>query len=77
MSHCQQISVSNFKSHCLEYIEHTHLEGKEYILTKRNKPIAKLVPLEKKPLRFGCLHGTATIKKDIISPINAEWESAE
>jgi antitoxin (DNA-binding transcriptional repressor) of toxin-antitoxin stability system len=40
------------------------------IITKRGKPVAKLVPMDDAPIDpFGCMAGTANICGDIISPI--------
>lgn len=44
-------------------------------ITKRNKPIAKLVPLKKTPPLFGKMKGTAHIKGDLIEPIGEEWDA--
>jgi antitoxin (DNA-binding transcriptional repressor) of toxin-antitoxin stability system len=45
------------------------------IITKRGKPVAKLVPVEQEPIDlFGHMAGTAKISGDIISPIeDAGW----
>jgi antitoxin (DNA-binding transcriptional repressor) of toxin-antitoxin stability system len=45
------------------------------VITKRGKPIAKLVPIDDKPIDlFGYMAGTIKICGDIISPIDdLEW----
>jgi antitoxin (DNA-binding transcriptional repressor) of toxin-antitoxin stability system len=45
------------------------------IITKRGKPVAKLVPIDEEPTDlFGRMAGTATICGDIIGPIeDVEW----
>jgi prevent-host-death family protein len=75
MSNNVIVSVSNFKTHCLEYIENTHTEHFEYIVTKRNKPVAKLIPLDNETFHFGQLEGTAVIKGDIICSLDIDWET--
>ena len=77
MSNRSAVSVSNFKAHCLEYIENVSNQHYEYIVTKRNKPVAKLIPLEETNFQFGQLKGTAVIKGDIVSPIDIDWEAAQ
>ena len=69
------VSVSDFKSHCLEYIENTHSEHLKYIVTKRNKPVAKLISLEDKAFRFGQFKGTAVIKGDVMESIDIDRET--
>lgn len=70
------VSVTEFKAHCLEYIQTLKTSGADYIVTKRNIPIAKLVPYETKTneFRFGGLKDTMTIKGDILSSIPVNWE---
>lgn len=69
------VSASEFKVHCLEYLEHTRTEATHYIVTKRGKPIAQLTPImDSRPFAFGQLAGTALIKGDIIAPIDVEWD---
>lgn len=71
------ISVSQFKIHCLKLITDLY-ENKidEIVITKRDEPIAILKPIgnkQKKPI-FGCMKGTAKIVGDIVSPLDIEWE---
>ena len=68
------VSASDFKVHCLEYLEQTRAGSTNYIVTKRGKPIAQLVPImEENHFAFGKMAGTAVIKGDIISPIDVQW----
>lgn len=75
MSNNILVSVSNFKSHCLEYIENTSNAHFEYTVTKRNKPVARLIPLEDKAFHFGQFQGTAMIKGDIVKSLDVDWET--
>ena len=46
-------------------------------ITKRGRPIARLVPVEEAPATlFGVLHGSVTILGDIIEPIDGPWDAA-
>jgi antitoxin (DNA-binding transcriptional repressor) of toxin-antitoxin stability system len=71
-----QLSVSVLKAHCLEYIQNVKNFNTHYIVTKRDIPVAKLVPIENKEegFSFGRLKGTMTIKGDILAPIPVDWE---
>jgi len=70
-----KIAVSQFKSHCLEIIEKLQANQQSIIITKRDKPVAKLVPLDtKKVSLFGILKDKAEIKSDILEPINEKWD---
>ena len=70
------IGAGAFKAKCLSLIDHVNANGGELIITKRGKPMAKLVPVaqEKKESIFGALRGLATIHGDIVSPIVEPWE---
>lgn len=77
MSQEKTVSVSDFKAHCLEYVQTAQQQCQEYIITKRNVPVAKLVPLkEEEPIFYGRMAGTVTIHGDIMSPVDVdEWEA--
>ena len=50
--------------------------GEELVITKRGKPVARLVPaMEERPSLFGSMKGTVKIMGDIIEPIwERRWE---
>lgn len=46
------------------------------IITKRNRPIATVIPThKKKQSMFGMLQNKAEIKGDIVASINEEWNA--
>lgn len=70
------VAAAEFKANCLRLMDEVAQQRRPIVITKRGKPIAKLVPVEKKaPVDlFGYMAGTATICGDIISPIeDAGW----
>lgn len=72
------IQAGKFKAECLKIMDDVQTKKYSIIITKRNKPIAKLAPLEKEinPLLFGKMKGTARIKGDLIQPIGEEWNAS-
>jgi antitoxin (DNA-binding transcriptional repressor) of toxin-antitoxin stability system len=71
-----KIAISQFKSHCLEIIEKLQINGQSIIITKRNKEIAKVSPIDtKKVSLFGMLKDKADIKGDILEPIEEKWDA--
>ena len=64
----QQIGAGEFKAHSLRLIEAVEKQHIELIITKRGRPLAKLVPLKEELAfsLFGCMKDTAVIKGDII-----------
>jgi prevent-host-death family protein len=76
MEELRSVSVSDFKAHCLQYLEQASSLKIECVVTKRGKPIAKLIPIEnqQQPFEFGSMRGSGSIKGDVIEPINTDWE---
>lgn len=70
-----QIPAGEFKAKCLSLMKEVNKKHVSYTITKRGKPIAKIVPLDEEPINlFGCMKGTVTIQDDIIAPINVKWD---
>ena len=68
------IPAGEFKAKCLQLMEEVKDKGIEVVITKRGKPVAKLVPAE--PVRnspFGCMAGTFTIVGDIVNSDPTDW----
>lgn len=50
------IAISQFKSYCLEIIEKLQVNRQSVIITKRDKAIAKVLPIETKKCHYlACL----------------------
>jgi len=67
------IPAGKFKAQCLALLDDVALTGKELVITKRGKPVAKVVPIddEKPP----SLLGSVLWEKDIVSPIDEQWDA--
>ena len=66
------IPAGTFKARCLAIMDEVASKRESVVITKRGKPVAKLVPVEKeKDDIFGFFNGKGTIeiKGDIVSPI--------
>ena len=66
------MAAGKFKVHCLAVMDEVASKRESVVITKRGKPVAKLVPVEKeKDDIFGFFNGKGTIeiKGDIVSPI--------
>lgn len=69
------MKAGQFKSQCLKVMDKVKRTKKRVIITKRNVPVAQLVPIEpeeEKPI-FGCMKGTIEIKGDITKPTGEKW----
>jgi len=70
------MAAGQFKATCLAVMDEVQKTGREIIVTKRGKPVAKMVPLEPaKDEIFGFLKGKIKIKGDIVKPAMTlrEW----
>jgi prevent-host-death family protein len=72
------MAAGEFKVHCLKVMDEVQSKRQAVLITKRGKPVAKLVPVEKeKDDIFGFMKGKGSIeiKGDIVSPVLTpeEW----
>ena len=68
--------AGEFKARCLKVMDQVGATREPVIITKRGRPVAKLVPVEKRGDGiFGSLEGVVEIVGDIESPVVApeEW----
>ncbi|MFI4955683.1 MAG: type II toxin-antitoxin system Phd/YefM family antitoxin [Gammaproteobacteria bacterium] len=73
------MAVAKFKAECLREIEQVQQTGEPLIVTKRGKPIVKIIPIleENNEKHFGCLKDSLTIVGDITLPIDEIWDAEE
>lgn len=71
------IQAGKFKAECLKIMNDVQAKKYTIIITKRNKPIAKLSPIEEESDRpiFGKMKGTAYITGDLIIPVGEVWDA--
>jgi prevent-host-death family protein len=71
----RHVAAANFKADCLRLLDEVAQGRRPIIVTKRGKPVAKLVPVDEEPIDiFGRMAGTIKICGDIIGPIaDLEW----
>ena len=72
----RQIAAGEFKAKCLHLLDEVQRSRKEILITKRGRPVARLVPADETqaPL-FGRMKGTIEICGDIIAPAGERWEA--
>ena len=71
------IGAGKFKAQCLALLNKVAKEHETILVTKRGKPVAKVIPIKEaqKNLREQ-LKGSVLKEKDLISPISVEWKAA-
>lgn len=72
------VPAGEFKSRCLKIMEEVRTKRETFLITKKGRPVAKLVPAdEPQEDVFGCLSDVIEIVGDIESPAipSEEWDS--
>ena len=72
-----KIAAGKFKAECLKLMDDVQNYHMEIIITKRDIPVAKLVPVnevEEQPL-FGFLKDSVKINGDIVEPVGEDWDA--
>jgi len=70
------MKAGKFKAECLKVMERVRRTRRRVVITKRNVPVAQMVPIEKKGEElYGKMKGTVHFKGDIIKPIGEEWDA--
>ncbi|MGC1617198.1 MAG: type II toxin-antitoxin system prevent-host-death family antitoxin [Candidatus Acidiferrum sp.] len=66
----KKMQASVFKSRCLKVMDRVQATGEPVIVTKRGKPIVKVIPAQpEKDDLFGFMKGRMEIVGDIESPV--------
>lgn len=74
----QKIPAGVFKAKCLGLLDEVETRQIELIITKRGKPVARLVCVESKPFSlYGCMKNSVVIRKDIVESTGETWEADE
>lgn len=65
------IAAGQFKAKCLHLLDEVAEQRTPLVITKRGKPIAKLVPVDDNPVDiYGRMKGTGKIIGDIVGPLD-------
>ncbi len=73
----KKMAAGKFKAHCLAFMEDVRTSREPVLITKRGRPVAKLVPVDTSSDDFiGRLEGIVRIAGDIQSPVEPpeSWE---
>lgn len=75
------VPATEFKAKCLELMDRVAERRETYVITKRGKPVAKLVPADRprKKSIFGCMADETTFVGDVGRPAYSddEWKQFE
>ena len=72
------IPAGQFKARCLRIMDEVRATREPVLITKKGRPVAKLVPADSQPDDiFGCLKDEIKIVGDIESPVTPleDWDA--
>jgi prevent-host-death family protein len=69
------IPAGEFKAKCLKILDEVNRSREPVIVTKRGKPVARIVSVSQKQSAFGSMAGTVLAETDIISPVDETWDA--
>ena len=71
------VIASELKARCSEVIERVRSERRAVTVTKRGKPVARIVPFELPEAKSlaGFARGRLTVIGDLLAPLDVEWET--
>ena len=72
----KKMAAGSFKANCLAIMDEVQAKHETVVITKRGKPVAKLVPLNTETDEiYNFLAGKGAIAGDIVSPAisSKEW----
>ena len=78
MTIMKSVSVTEFKAHCLEFLNQVAKTGQPVLLTKRGKPTAMVSPAPTEPDKkwvLGQFRDQGRIVGDVLAPFDEPWES--
>ncbi|MGA8028456.1 MAG: type II toxin-antitoxin system Phd/YefM family antitoxin [Bryobacteraceae bacterium] len=71
-----EIPAGEFKKKCLRILDEVAQSRKEVTITKRGRPVARLIPAHSntQPL-LGRMKGSVEVHGDIIASVGEDWDA--
>ncbi len=67
------VPAAEFKAKCLSLLDEVAATGVPLVITKRGRPVARIEPID--PSATGDLRGSVVRERDLISPIDEDWDA--
>lgn len=73
----REVPAGEFNARCLRLMDEVRASGQPLVITKRGKPVARLLPVEDEPpmALFGRLKGHSMAPDDLIEPTGEAWDA--
>jgi prevent-host-death family protein len=71
-----RVASAEFKTRCLELLDHVRESGASYVITKHGRPVAQVVPYREPGAKtgFGALGGTLLGYNRPFDPVDGEYD---
>jgi prevent-host-death family protein len=72
----RRVPASRFKAQCLAMIDEVAATGEEIVLTKRGRPVARVVAVSEP----AGLHGSVTFNvtdDELLAPVDERWDALD
>jgi prevent-host-death family protein len=70
----KRVPAGEFKAKCLALLGEVEAGGRSFVVTKRGRPVARVVPLPQHSGRS--LRDSLLREEDLVAPVEADWEAA-
>jgi prevent-host-death family protein len=70
----RQINAARFKAECLALLDEVAATGQPIEVTKRGKPVARVVPVEEPPSLIGSVKILVS-EDELLAPIDEVWDA--
>ena len=67
------VPAGEFKAKCLAIFDEVETKRHSFIITKRGRPVARVVPLSN--TSPGSLVGSLLHEEDALAPVDADWDA--
>ena len=71
----KKVPAGKFKNSCLRLMEEVHRAGIPLVVTKRGKPLVRIMAIREEPIPVN-LHGTIVSEADDITSTGETWEAS-
>jgi prevent-host-death family protein len=69
----RSVPAGEFKAKCLALFDEVETKGRSFVVTKRGRPVARVVPLPAgKP---NSLRGSLLDEDDLLAPVDVPWNA--
>lgn len=76
MTRTARIPAGIFKARCLAILDEVAATGNEVVVTKRGKPVARVVGVEPPPSLRGSVRSNVP-DEELIAPIEEHWQAED